>query len=87
MDEFYEWAVSFFELFDVLGFVVDGVVFPEPKHNADPFERECSNGGLVFAAGLSFLAIERGRPGAPLAGMVGELVERLLQEFWAGVAA
>ena len=80
-------GLFFLELLDVLGFVVDRVGFPESKHNADPFEGECSDGGLVFTAGLSFLTIERGRPGTPLAGMVGELVECLLQDFGAGVAA
>jgi hypothetical protein len=87
LDEFYEWAIFFLELFDVLGFVVDRVSFSESEHNADPFEGEYSDGGLVFAAGLSFLTIESGRPGTPLAGMVGELVKCLLQEFGAGVAA
>ena len=87
MEEFYDWAVSFFELLDVSVFVVDGVGFPESEYDADPFEGACSDGGLVFAAGRSFLMIERGRPGAPLARVICKFVERLLQEFGAGVAA
>ena len=76
-----------FELLDVLRFVVEGLGFPESEDDADPFEGQGSDGGIVFASRLSFLAIVGGRPGTPLACVIGEFMERLSQEFGAGVAA
>ena len=74
-------------MLDVSCFVVGGVGFPEAEHDADPLEGEGPDGGLVFASGFSFLAIVGGRPAAPLAGVIGELVEGLLEEFGARVTA
>ena len=68
-------------------FAVGGVRFPEAKDDADPFEGQGADGGLVLAAGGPFLLVEGGGPAAPPAGLVGELVEGLSEEFWTGITA
>jgi hypothetical protein len=55
----YEWAISFFELLDVLCFVRNGAVFPELEHNADPFECDCSDGGERIRTDDSLLRFGR----------------------------
>ena len=80
-------SVSFFELGDVVRLAVGGARFPKPKHDADPFVSQSADGGLVFAAGVTFLLVLGGRPTASFAGVVGEFVEGLPEEFRTGVAA
>jgi len=82
---FDEGAVFLLELLEIDGFGVGGSGLPEMEQDADPFEGEGSDGGVVFHAGGLFHGVEGFGPCAPLAGMVREFVERLPQEFGTGV--
>jgi hypothetical protein len=63
-----------------------GIPFPESDDDADSFVGQGADGGLVFETGGAFHAAKGGRPGAPCAGLVGELVKSLPQEREAGEA-
>ena len=64
-------------MLDVRVFVVEGSGFPEAEDDADPFVGQGTDGGVVLVAGGAFHLVERFGPAAPLAGLVGEFVERL----------
>src|SRR5687767_3499317 len=68
-------------------FIVQGAGFPAVVHDALPFEGQRSQRAMVsHAAGLEH-AIVRRCPSRLLARVIGILVERLMQELWAGQAA
>ena len=66
--------------------VVGFSVFPHLEEDADPFEGEGADGGVVFHAGGFFALVKGFGPGAPASGVVGEFVEGLLEELGAGAA-
>jgi len=65
------------ELLEVAGFVVGLAVFPAAEEYADPFEGQGADGGVMAVAAGAEMVVEGRGPGAPLAGVVGELAERL----------
>jgi hypothetical protein len=85
-EENYELAASSFELLVVQFFVVGGRGFPELEQDVDPLVGQGADGGVVFAAYSALFLVEVAGPGVPLAGVAGELVEGLLEEFRAGAA-
>ena len=75
------------ELLEVAGLGVGLSVFPAAEEDADPFEGQGADGGVVAVSASAEVVVEGFGPGAPLAGVVGELVERLAEELGPGKGA
>src|SRR5262245_47146857 len=73
--------VSSLERLQVNRFVVAGAGLPAMKQNANPFESQHPQGGVMSFAGSPQPLIQGSRPAAPVAGMSGKLVEGLAQKL------
>ena len=68
---------------DVTGFIIRSAVLPAAPEDADPFEGEGAEGGVVAVSAGAKVVVEGFGPGAPLAGMVGELLAGRRPGWWA----
>ena len=69
-------------MFEVTGFVVRDVVPPTFPEDADPFEGQSADDGLVAFAAFLLLSVVGGGPGGIVDGLVGPLDEGLAEETW-----
>ena len=75
------------ELLEVAVFIVRGTSLPAAEEDAEPFESQGANGGVMAQAAAAEHPVVSFRPERPLARMVGVLMECLPQELGAGATA
>jgi len=83
-DALEEGGGSFAQSVEVGGFMVGGAVCPTAMEDANPFEGEGADGGMVFLAAFDLLLVEGASPDAVTGGVVCELMEGLSQEGGTG---
>ena len=79
-----EGGGTFAECVEVGGFMVGGAVYPTAIEDANPFEGEGSDGGMVFLAAFDLVLVEGAGPDAVSDGVVCELMEGLSHEGGTG---
>src|SRR5271167_757637 len=84
LDSFQQRRTPTFERLQVNLLVIGCTVFPATVKDANPLEGQGADGGVVFGPLLDLLFIIGAGPRRPTAGMGGELVKALAQEFGAG---
>src|SRR4029453_3214886 len=82
-----ERGVVVAEGFEITLLGIRNLRLPATEQDANPFEGQSAERGVVTFAGGTLLEIEGFGPGGAFTRAVGELVERLQQELRAGPAA
>lgn len=67
-------------MFEIAGFVIGDIIHPAFPEDADPFEGQSADDGLVTFAAFLLLSVVSGGPGGIVDGLVGPLDESLAQE-------